>query len=310
MPEAALCVLQSGSLTIYNISGEVTSVPIPSVATSIWPLPFGLLVQQASEGYSATYSPFSLSSPSLVTRSFFRSKREVGYSPRYNFSVANTPDNVATGYGALVSSHLLLRDPLEGLQLTFIEERGKLNVIKEYDDKTIWTSDCIPLMATYNRGKMQHCLWLAQSISPNLEIATSKSSDVAPPGVLLKEFSFRRIWQGKGAQAASSKVFLATDEDASPIICLLLQDQKKLLSLRLQRMEVNDEILYDIKPDMSWSIPAIAAEPVTVSRPRVKIGSLPYSDIIVLTAEGNLLLLESSACVGICCHLLWGEVGI
>lgn len=64
------------------------------------------------------------------------------------------------------------------------------------------------------------------------------------------------------------QVFLATDDDATPIICLLLQEQKKLLALRLQSVEINNEILFDIKPDMSWSIPAVAAAPVIVTRPR------------------------------------------
>lgn len=64
------------------------------------------------------------------------------------------------------------------------------------------------------------------------------------------------------------QVFLATDDDAAPIICLLLQEQKKLLALRLQSVEINNEILFDIKPDMSWSIPAVAAAPVIVTRPR------------------------------------------
>lgn len=64
------------------------------------------------------------------------------------------------------------------------------------------------------------------------------------------------------------QVFLATDDDSAPIICFLFLEQKKLLSLRLQTVEINNEILYDVKPDMSWSIPAISAAPVIVTRPR------------------------------------------
>lgn len=64
------------------------------------------------------------------------------------------------------------------------------------------------------------------------------------------------------------QIFLATDDDAVPILCFLLQEQKKLLSVRLQSVELNNEILFDIKPDMSWSIPAIVAAPVIVTRPR------------------------------------------
>jgi anaphase-promoting complex subunit 1 len=64
------------------------------------------------------------------------------------------------------------------------------------------------------------------------------------------------------------QVFLATDNDTAPVICFLHQEQKKLLSVRLQSVEINNEILFDIKPDMSWSIAAVAAEPVIVTRPR------------------------------------------
>lgn len=63
-------------------------------------------------------------------------------------------------------------------------------------------------------------------------------------------------------------MFLATDDDGVPIICFLLQDQKVLLSIRLQTDESNNDILLDIKPHMSWNIPAIAAASVTVTRPR------------------------------------------
>jgi len=61
---------------------------------------------------------------------------------------------------------------------------------------------------------------------------------------------------------------LAADDDAAPVICFLLQEQKRLLSIRLQIVDINDDILLDVKPDMSWSISAIAAEAVAVTRPR------------------------------------------
>lgn len=64
------------------------------------------------------------------------------------------------------------------------------------------------------------------------------------------------------------QVFLATDSDATPVICFLLQEQKKLQAVRLQCVEMDNDVLYDIKPDMSWSIPAIAAASVVVTRPR------------------------------------------
>lgn len=61
------------------------------------------------------------------------------------------------------------------------------------------------------------------------------------------------------------QVFLATD-DAVPVICFLILEQKKLLSVGLQTVEINDEILFDVKPDTSWSVSAVAAAPVVVTR--------------------------------------------
>lgn len=63
-------------------------------------------------------------------------------------------------------------------------------------------------------------------------------------------------------------MFIATDDDGVPIICFLLQDQKVLFSIRLQTDEMDNDILLDIKPHTSWSIPAIAAASVIVTRPR------------------------------------------
>ncbi|XP_059654080.1 anaphase-promoting complex subunit 1 isoform X2 [Cornus florida] len=302
MSEALLCVLQTDSLTLYNTSGEVESVPLYRTITSIWSLPFGLLLQQSTEGNSSAHVPFSSLSPFLSARDISHPRREIGYSPQHNFTSANSFDRIIKGNGALLSSHLILKDPVEEPQCTYIEERGKLNIMKEFDERTIWTSDHIPLMASYSKGKMQHSVWVVEVVNSNAEVVNSKLSDVAPAGVLQKQFSFRRIWQGKGAQTAASKVFLATDDDSAPIICFLLQEQRKLLSVGLRSVEINNEILFDIKPDMSWSIPAIGAAPVIVTRPRARMGALPFKDIIVLSSENTLLLYSGRQCL--CRYLL------
>ncbi|KAA3482027.1 anaphase-promoting complex subunit 1 isoform X1 [Gossypium australe] len=307
-PEALLCVLQLDSLTIYNTSGEVVSIPLPGSITSIWSLPFGLLLQQGAEGNLLKHGPFPYSSPSLGSRDIIRNRRETGHSPHHNFSFLSAYDQLIKGESSLMSSHLILKDLLEEPQSIYIEERGKLNIMRDFDERTIWTSDLIPLMASYNKVKMQHSVWVAEVINSSLEVENSSLSATVPTGVLLKRFSFRRIWQGKGAHTAASKVFLATDDDSAPIICFLFLEQKKLLSLRLQTVEINNEILYDVKPDMSWSIPAIAAAPVIVTRPSVKVGLLPYTDIIVLAPESILILYSGKQCL--CRYLLPSCLGI
>lgn len=94
-------------------TGEVVSVPLPRTITSIWPLPFGLLLEQAAEGSSPTYPPFTSPSSSLSVRNVSRSKRDVGISPQHNFSIANAYDHRTIGCGASMSSHFILKDPLE-----------------------------------------------------------------------------------------------------------------------------------------------------------------------------------------------------
>ncbi|TQD83379.1 hypothetical protein C1H46_031089 [Malus baccata] len=69
------------------------------------------------------------------------------------------------------------------------------------------------------------------------------------------------------------------------------------MCVRLQSVEINNEIIFDIKPDMSWSIPAVAAAPVIVTRPRAKVGLLPYSDMLVLAPENVLLLYSGKHCL-------------
>ncbi|KAB1217628.1 Anaphase-promoting complex subunit 1 [Morella rubra] len=248
MAEALLCFLQVDSLTIYNTSGEVVSIPLPCTITSIWSLPFGLLLQQTA--YSPTNIPFPSSSPPLFgARDIPRHRREISHSPQHSFGFQGAFDSIFRGDIGSMCSHLILKDPLEEPQLTYIEERGKLNIMKEFDERTIWTSDQIPLMASYNKGKMQHSVWVAEAVS-NHEVANANLASAVPADVFPKQFSFHRIWQGKGAQTAACKVFLATDTDAAPIICFLHQEQKKMLAVRLQSVEINNEILFDINLEL------------------------------------------------------------
>ncbi|KAK4359004.1 hypothetical protein RND71_021233 [Anisodus tanguticus] len=255
---------------------EVTSVPLPRSITSIWPLPYGLLLQQAPEESSPAHIQFSSLSPFLSTRDTIRSKRDV--SPQQNYTAVHGLDFTIKGDVSSMSSHLILKDPLEEPQVDKRDNRVH------------------SLSLNYFAAKLQHSLWVVETINSNTEMGNSRFPDV-PLGVLTKQFSFRRIWQGKGSQTAASKVFLANDDDGSSIICFQLQEQKKLLSLRLQTVEISTEVIYDIKPEMSWSIPAVAAAPVVVTRPGVKVGGLPFVDIVVLTSENTLLLFCGKQCL-------------
>lgn len=73
------------------------------------------------------------------------------------------------------------------------------------------------------------------------------------------------------------QLFLATDDDAVQIICFPLLDPKMLLVVRLHTIEINNKIVHDINLEISWSIPAIAAESVIATHPRyISLFVIPY----------------------------------
>ncbi|XP_021862745.2 anaphase-promoting complex subunit 1 isoform X2 [Spinacia oleracea] len=294
-PEAVLCILQVDALTVFSTAGELTSVPLPGIVTSIWPLPFGLLVQQAAEGNPPTCAPLSSSVPFLSGRDTLF-KREVRQSPQQGFDFSCS-DDIVKENSVSVSSHLILNDPLEEPQPVYVDERGELKIMKDFDERTIWTSDRVPLIASHNRDQMQHSLWVAESMNSCVGDHAVSSSHESHSEVFPCRFSFRRIWQAKGYPTAATKVFVATDDDAAPIICFLLQEQKRLLSIRLHTIQINDGILFDMKADTSWSLQAVAAEPVAVTRPRAKAGHLPLMDILVLDSENTLFLYSGKQCL-------------
>lgn len=60
---------------------------------------------------------------------------------------------------------------------------------------------------------------------------------------------------------------MATDVDGVPIICFHLQEQKMLLAVRILVDETMGDVPVDFRPHTSWTIHAIAAVPVVVTRP-------------------------------------------
>ena len=64
-------------------------------------------------------------------------------------------------------------------------------------------------------GKMQHSVWVVEIINSNLEVSNTNLLDEIPSGVLPKQFSFRRIWQGKGVQTAAFKVLPSSSSSSS-----------------------------------------------------------------------------------------------
>ncbi|KAF3777767.1 Anaphase-promoting complex subunit 1, partial [Nymphaea thermarum] len=299
LPEPTLCVLQVETLTMYRPSGEVVRLPLTHSISSIWSLPFGLLLQRASDGLC----PFTTSNPSLSTSDLSRINREHCAIPQYDYSSHCSAGCSVESDLSITASHFILKHPLQEPQVIIVEERGKPSIMNDLDEKIIWTSETIPLVASYNKGKMQHCIWRIDRVVYNSETKAACLRDHAhSPDDLPKQFCFHKIWQGKKSPAQASKVFSATDGDGMPIICFLLQEQKCLFSVRLQTGERFTEIFYDVKPEMSWSVPAIAAAPVVVTRTRVKVSLPQFSDVLVINKEKDILLYSGRQCF---CKYTW-----
>lgn len=100
-------------------TGEVISIPLPRTITSIWPLPFGLLLQSI-EGNFPAHAPFPSSSHLLGARDIPRPRREIGHSPQNNYSLPSSFNHNIKGETVSMSSHLILSDLLEEPQVVFV----------------------------------------------------------------------------------------------------------------------------------------------------------------------------------------------
>ncbi|URE26434.1 Anaphase-promoting complex subunit [Musa troglodytarum] len=108
IPDALLCVLQIDTLSIYGASGEVVCIPLPFAIASIFPLPFGLLLQKAVDGNRR----ISISGSLLNARDLSRSGKDSGWN-HHVFHQLNSFEPVVKENEAITSSHLILRHPLE-----------------------------------------------------------------------------------------------------------------------------------------------------------------------------------------------------
>lgn len=86
---------------------------------SIWALPFGLLFQQQADATATTNVPISSASPLFGVREIPRSRRETGNSPQHSYNFPSSLDNIVKGETSSISSHLILKDPLEEPQVHF-----------------------------------------------------------------------------------------------------------------------------------------------------------------------------------------------
>jgi anaphase-promoting complex subunit 1 len=95
-----------------HIAGEVVCIPLPYVVSSIWPLPFGLLLEKSTDVGRMVPSSSSL----LNARDLTHPNKEYGF----NINVLCQTNNLeadSKADGAISSSHLILKHPLEEPQV-------------------------------------------------------------------------------------------------------------------------------------------------------------------------------------------------
>lgn len=96
-------------------TGEIVQIPIFHAMESIWPLPFGLLLQRLTDGASH-HQHFSIPN-SRLNRSYMPySSKDGGSCLQHNFNSQASSNNVV-GDSDTISSLFILTHPLEEIQV-------------------------------------------------------------------------------------------------------------------------------------------------------------------------------------------------
>ena len=105
------------------MTGEMVSIPVPPATASIWPVPFGLLLQKAADRNQLCTSETSAAFPCMPsTQELGHIIREGSGTPVSSFLYPNfqQPD-----YDCGVNfSHYILKHTLEEPQALFAEDRA------------------------------------------------------------------------------------------------------------------------------------------------------------------------------------------
>lgn len=113
------------------ITGEMISIPLLNSVASIWPLPFGLLLQKSTYGNYQNRITFNSSISLPHSRDLPRNHREHGPN-RYVPTIHNLHDlstKELKEYFPMESSHLILKHSLEEPQVLFFPNQLHLFLI-------------------------------------------------------------------------------------------------------------------------------------------------------------------------------------
>lgn len=289
--EPLLCVLHSDFINTYTPSGEMHIVPLHCRVSAIWPLPCGLLLQRGPDRTPRLSSDtFSMAMESPIhPRDWLREGfRDNVISPvPAGSSSARRSSFLSTLPVRPTSSFFYLQHPLEMPHPVRVEEGAKTRLLSDMDEKIIWSSTAVPYVVTYHTAKRQHTVWEVKAAPAESESNILKG---APAWDIMESISLQRSWTKKGGQQQAREVFMATDEDGVPLLCLVIAESQQLLALRLHSSDLSTDGQDKSKLEVSWNITAISAAPIVATRPRLKsTGSAAY-DILTLSPDGTLFL--------------------
>ncbi|KAL3687507.1 hypothetical protein R1sor_013816 [Riccia sorocarpa] len=304
MNDPLLCILHSDCLMIYTPAGEIHAVPLQYSITSIWAVPGGLLLQRSADNPLVSCGPSTpvKGSPGLGLRDLARDGHTLGISSRFSPSmhsplgvcssrrtspIASTPTTSECAVFALLH-------PLEEPEAVQVSENGKISPLVDREEHIIWSNSRVPYLVSFHRGRKQHSIWEIRAGPPTKEHASV-------PGEELKEirtweesgtFALQRVWMDKPGQTQADQVFLASDEDGVPIICLVVRQHERLSAFRLSRSDISEELSPKAHLDVAWTLDAVAASPIIALHPREK--EKQHYELLVLTSDGELGLYTGS----------------
>ncbi|BBN07484.1 anaphase-promoting complex subunit 1 [Marchantia polymorpha subsp. ruderalis] len=305
MNEPLLCILHSDCLMTYTPAGEMHSVPLQYSVGSIWPIPCGLLLQRAAEiplVSSGASTPVK-GSPGSSLRDLARDGPYFSISSRLSPSVHNS-GGLSSGRRASlslatpttpVSSIFALLHPLEEPQAVQVAESGKFRPLADMEEQIIWSSSTVPYLVSFHSGRKQHSIWEIKSV-PSTSQNSPVSKKQSPTQLHTSEdsgtFGLQRVWHEKPGQTQADQVFVASDEDGVPILCLVVKEHQRLSAFRLLRNKITEELSSKAHLDVAWTLEAISAAPIIALHPRRKENQ--HYDLLVLTSDGELGLYTGS----------------
>jgi anaphase-promoting complex subunit 1 len=290
--EPLLCVLHSDFINTYTPSGEMHIVPLHCRVAAIWPLPCGLLLQRGADRTPTLSSDtFSMAMESPIhhrdwLREGFRdnviSPMPAGGSSARRSSFLSTPPASRP-----TSTFFYLQHPLEMPHPVKVEEGAKSKLLSDMDESVIWSSTVVPYVVTYHTGKRQHTVWKVKAAPADSESNILKD---APAWDIMESITLQRAWTKKGGQQQAREVFVATDEDGVPLLCLVIAESQQLFSFRLHSSDISSDGQGEPKLDVAWTITAISAAPIVATRPGLKNRGSPAYDILTLSRDGTVSL--------------------